>query len=52
MNATLLILYMSLAVTLMRALLVKTHLAAPTCAHCGYPFERKELGERVCACGR
>ena len=52
MNVTLLILYMALAVTLMRALLVKTHLAAPMCAQCGLPHERKELGERVCGCGR
>ena len=52
MNLTLLIVYLAFAATLCRALLVQAQLAAPTCAECSRPLERKELGEAVCRCGR
>ncbi len=50
MSLTLFIVYVALAATLMRAVLVKAQVASPSCAHCGLPFERKELGESVCRC--
>jgi hypothetical protein len=36
--------------TLMRALLVKAQILPATCGRCGRRFERKQLGEPVCAC--
>jgi hypothetical protein len=50
MSGSLLIAYVLLWATLMRALLVKARVLPPTCARCGLPFERKALGERVCRC--
>ncbi len=52
MTLTLFILYLALVATLMRAVLVKARVASARCAQCGLPFERKELGESVCRCGR
>lgn len=43
--------YLVLWATLMRALLVRANLAPPTCARCGLRLERRELGEPVCSCG-
>ena len=37
---------------LVRALLVRARVLAPTCSRCGLKLERDELGERICACGR
>ncbi len=51
MHQTLLLPYLVLWATLMRALLVRAKVAPPTCGRCGLRFERQELGERVCACG-
>jgi hypothetical protein len=42
--------YVLLWATLMRALLVRARILPPTCGRCGLPFERRVLGERVCAC--
>ncbi|MGH2997488.1 MAG: hypothetical protein ACRDN6_15590 [Gaiellaceae bacterium] len=50
MTLTLFLLYVSLAATLMRSILVRAHVVPPSCGRCGLPFERRELGERVCAC--
>lgn len=50
MTGQVLILYVLLWATLMRALLVKAHLLPATCARCGLVFERRALGERVCTC--
>jgi hypothetical protein len=50
MSDPVLISYVLLWVTLMRALLVKARVLPPTCARCGLIYERKTLGERVCTC--
>jgi hypothetical protein len=50
MSGPILILYVLLWATLMRALLVKARILPPTCARCGLIYERKRLGERVCTC--
>jgi hypothetical protein len=42
--------YFALWATLMRALLVKAGVLAPTCARCGLRFERQHLGEMICSC--
>ena len=44
--------YLALWTALMRALLVRAEVLPPTCARCGLRFERRELGEVVCSCGR
>jgi len=50
MNGHLVILYVFLWLTLMRALLVKARVLPATCARCGLAFERRALGETVCSC--
>jgi hypothetical protein len=50
MSGPILIGYVLLWATLMRALLVKARLLPPTCARCGLPFERRALGDPVCGC--
>jgi hypothetical protein len=50
MSGPILILYVLLWATLMRALLVKARVLPPTCARCGLRYERKRLGQRVCRC--
>jgi hypothetical protein len=50
MSGPILICYVLLWATLMRALLVKGRILPPTCARCGLVFERRALGERVCGC--
>lgn len=52
MNSTLLLPYLVLAATLVRALLVKAEVAAPCCGRCGLPRERRTLGDRICGCSR
>jgi hypothetical protein len=42
--------YAMLWLVLMRALLVRARLVAPTCTRCGRTRERRRLGERICAC--
>jgi hypothetical protein len=51
MSGLVLLVYVLLWATLMRALLVRARILPPTCARCGLPFERRALGERVCTCG-
>ena len=50
MSLQLLAVYVALAGTLMRSVLVKVHRAAPSCGNCGLPRERRELGEAICSC--
>jgi len=58
MTSYVLLPYLICAATLGRALLVAAKLApAPdsnenSCTHCGLPFERRALGERICGCER
>jgi hypothetical protein len=50
MHAALIAGYLGFGAVLMRALLVRAHLAPPTCARCGLPLERRHLGDPVCRC--
>ena len=50
MNPAWLAPYAMLWLVLMRALLVRARVLAPTCCRCGLKLERSRLGERVCAC--
>jgi hypothetical protein len=50
MTPTLLALYATLAAVLMRSVLAKLNPQTPSCGRCGLPRERRELGERICAC--
>lgn len=50
MSVTLLLVYLMLAATLARAVLVADRRAPSTCAGCGRPFERRALGESICSC--
>ena len=43
--------YFVLWAALLRALLVKGHIAPRSCGRCGHLFERRALGEPVCRCG-
>jgi hypothetical protein len=49
-SPALLIPYLAFWAALMRALLVRAELLPPTCARCGLRFERRHLGETICAC--
>jgi hypothetical protein len=51
-SSTLLLPYLVLGVTLLRALLVKAHLAPRCCGRCGLPLERQELGGPRCRCAQ
>ncbi len=50
MNPAWLAPYAMLWLVLMRALLVRARVLAPTCSRCGLMLERARLGERVCGC--
>ena len=52
MTATMLAPYTMLWMVLIRALLVRANVLAPTCPRCGLMLERAQLGERVCGCAR
>jgi hypothetical protein len=52
MNAQLLAAYAVLWVTLLKALLTKARVIPARCARCGLDYERRELGQPVCGCGR
>jgi hypothetical protein len=52
MTSSLLLPYLVLGVTLVRALLVKANIVPPCCGRCGLPLERRELGGRICSCAR
>jgi hypothetical protein len=51
-SSTLLLLYLVLCVTLLRALLVKAQIVPRCCGRCGLPLERQELGGLRCRCGQ
>jgi hypothetical protein len=51
MNVSILLVYLMLAATLARAVLVADHRGPSTCARCGRSFERRVLGEQICGCG-
>ena len=51
MNPAWLAPYAMVWLVLMRALLVRARVLAPTCSRCGLKLERARLGERVCGCG-
>jgi len=51
MSGHLLIWYVFLWATLMRALLVKARILPLTCTRCGLVLERRVLGETICSCG-
>jgi hypothetical protein len=44
--------YAALCATLLKALLVRARVVPAQCETCGEPFERRELGQRVCSCHR
>jgi hypothetical protein len=50
MPSPLLPLYAMLWIVLFRALLVRAQVLQPTCPRCGRAFERRRLGEPICAC--
>ena len=50
MSGQLLLPYMALWASLMRALLVRAQIAPPLCGRCGLKLERWELGESICRC--
>ena len=43
--------YTMLWLVLMRALLVRARVLAPTCPRCALKLEHERLGQRVCGCG-
>ena len=51
MSLTLIAPYAMLWLVLMRALLVRARVLAPTCSRCGLKLERERLGDRICGCG-
>jgi hypothetical protein len=50
MTVSLLLVYLVLAATLGRAVLVGAKHGPASCGGCGRPFERRELGEQICRC--
>ena len=50
MSGQLLLPYMVLWASLMRALLVRARIAPQLCARCGRKLERAQLGETICRC--
>jgi hypothetical protein len=52
MSGQLLLPYLALWASLMRALLVRAQIAPPLCARCGLKLERSELGETICRFGQ
>jgi hypothetical protein len=52
MSGQLLLPYMALWASLMRALLVQAKIVPALCGRCGLKLERSELGEAICRCGR
>jgi hypothetical protein len=44
--------YVVLWAAMMRALLVRAQVLPMTCNRCGRPYERRDLGDSVCACER
>jgi hypothetical protein len=52
MHGWLIVAYLLLWVTLVRALLVRAKVLRLTCARCALPLERRRLGEPICRCRR
>ena len=50
MTGNLVVLYVFLWLTLMRALLVRAQVLPATCTRCGLAYERRALGETICSC--
>ena len=50
MTVDLLLFYCVLAATLARAVLVHAEVVFPACGRCGFPRERRALGEQICSC--
>ena len=50
MTTPLLIAYGFLSLTLLKPLLVRAQMIQASCARCGKPYERRELGQPVCNC--
>jgi hypothetical protein len=50
MSGQLLLPYMALWASLMRALLVRAQIAPALCGRCGLKLERSQLGESICRC--
>jgi hypothetical protein len=50
MSGQLLLPYVALWASLMRALLVQAQIAPPLCGRCGLKLERSQLGETICHC--
>jgi hypothetical protein len=50
MTRELLLGYAAFWVVLFRALLVGARIIPASCARCGLLFERRELGQQICAC--
>jgi hypothetical protein len=49
MSSQMVVPYLVLWATLMRALLVRAQIAPPLCGRCGLRLERSQLGESICA---
>lgn len=52
MTAQLIVGYAALWATLVKALLARARVIPGQCARCGFAFERRALGQRICACDR
>jgi hypothetical protein len=50
MSGQLMLPYLVLWASLMRALLVRAQIAPALCARCGLKLERSALGETICRC--
>lgn len=50
MSGPLILPYLAFAAVLMRSLLERGKALPPTCARCGLPRERHNLGDPVCRC--
>jgi len=49
MSSQMVVPYLVLWATLMRALLVRAQIAPPLCGRCGLKLERSQLGESICS---
>lgn len=52
MTTQLLLAYGVFWATLMKPLLVGAKMIPPSCGRCGKLYERQELGQPICRCGR
>jgi hypothetical protein len=49
MSSQMVVPYLVLWATLMRALLLRAQIAPPLCGRCGLKLERSQLGESICS---